>query len=440
MTIMGSGDGVRIGPQMLARFAVAVVLTGVGAGLGGAALTLLLHLVQHFAFGYTENTFLIGVERASGQRRVLVMIGAGLVAGGGWWALRRYLTPVPRVHAAIEDDTVRLPLLPVTLDAALQIVVVALGASLGREGAPRQFGAAVGARIAERAGLRPDQRRLLLACGAGAGLAAVYNVPVGGGLFTLEVLLASTRIRAVICAFATSVIATAVAWTVLPNRPTYNVLPASLSATIVVWALVAAPLLTVAGMGFVRLTTWAASHRPRGWRMPVAALVVFTLLGLLSVEYPQLLGNGKGPAQIAFDGRLSWATLIALVLLKPVVTAACLRSGAVGGRLTPAVATGGLLGAGTGKAWLLLWPGAPVGHFAVIGAAAFVAVTLSAPITAVVLVFEFTHAGFALLLPMVIAVGVATAITRRFEHRKRKAERPFSTDQGGYQHVTPVKE
>jgi H+/Cl- antiporter ClcA len=419
MISMGGREEIRSHPPTLLRFGLAVITTGVGAGVGGAALTLLLHLVQHFAFGYTEDTFLIGVERATGERRILVMVAAGFVAGAGWYALRRYAKPVPRVHDAIENDQVRFALLPVTLDAALQIVVVALGASLGREGAPRQFGAAVGARIAERAGLRPDQRRLLLACGAGAGLAAVYNVPLGGGLFTLEVLLASLRLRTVVCAFATSFIATAVAWTVLPNRPTYKVLPASLSATIVVWALLAAPLLAFAGMGFVRLTTWAAKNRPQGWHMPAATVIVFSLLGVLAVAYPQLLGNGKGPAQIAFDGRLSWGTLVALVLLKPLVTAACLRSGAVGGRLTPAVATGALLGAGTGKAWLLLWPGAPIGHFAVVAAAAFVTVTLDAPVTAVVLVFEFTHAGFALLLPMVLAVAVATGITRQLSQRKR---------------------
>jgi H+/Cl- antiporter ClcA len=429
---MSAIDEVRSRPQMLVRFGLAVALTGIGAGVSGAALTLLLHLVQHFAFGYTEDTFLTGVERASGLRRILVLTGAGVVAGAGWWALRRYAPWVPRVHDAVGDDRVRLPLLPVALDAALQIVVVALGASLGREGAPRQLGAALGAWIAEHTGLSADQRRILLACGAGAGLAAVYNVPLGGGLFTLEVLLVSLRLRAIVCAFATSAIATVVAWSVLPNRPTYTVLPATLSASIVVWSMLAAPLIAVGGMGFFKLTTWAARHRRLGWRLPASTVVVFGLLGVLSVAYPQLLGNGKGPAQIAFDGRLSWATLVALVLLKPLVTAACLGSGAVGGRLTPAVATGALLGAGTGKAWLLLWPGARVGQFAVVAAAAFVAVTLKAPVTALTLVFEFTHAGFALLLPMALAVGIATAVTRAVEpHWNQKAKRLINAEAAG---------
>ena len=103
--------------------------------------------------------------------------------------------PIPRIPDALGSRKVRLPVIWVTLDAALQIIVVALGASLGREGAPRQFGAAVGAWLSERTGVSFQQRKLLLACGAGAGLAAVYNVPIGGALFTLEVLLSSIALR-----------------------------------------------------------------------------------------------------------------------------------------------------------------------------------------------------------------------------------------------------
>ncbi len=398
-----------------ARFAVCLVLTGVGAGVGGAALTLLLHAVQHAAFGYTEDTFLIGVEHASAERRVVVMSFAGLVAGGGWWALRRYGPPIPRIPDALGSRKVRLPVVWVTLDAALQIIVVALGASLGREGAPRQFGAAVGAWLSQRTGLSLQQRKIVLASGAGAGLAAVYNVPIGGALFTLEVLLVTIALPAVVSAFVASSLATVIAWAVLPNRPAYVVFPVSTTGTVLVWALLAAPLMGATGLLFVRLTGWAGKHRPTGWRLPISTFVVFTAIGLLAVPYPQLLGNGKGPAQLAFDGTLPWSTLVALLLLKPIVTAACLRSGATGGRLTPAVATGALLGAVTGKAWLLLWPGSRIEEFAIVAAAGFLAVTLSAPVTAVALIIEFTDTGVALLIPMIIAVILSTVTARAID-------------------------
>jgi H+/Cl- antiporter ClcA len=340
---------------------------------------------------------------------------AGLVAGGGWYALRRYASPIPRIPDALGSRSVRLPFFSVTLDSALQIIVVALGASLGREGAPRQLGAAVGAWLSERSAVSLRQRKILLACGAGAGLAAVYNVPVGGALFTLEVLLVTISWDAVLSAAVASGIATVIAWTVLPNRPTYNVLPVSTTGTVLVWSLLAAPLLGAAGLGFVRLTRWAGQHRPTGWRLLLSTFVVFTAIGLLAIPYPQLLGNGKGPAQVAFDGTLPWSTLVALLLLKPLATTACLRSGATGGRLTPAVATGALFGALTGKAWLLLWPGSRIEEFAIVAAAGFLAVTMSAPLTAIALILEFTHIGAGLLVPILIAVIVSTVTARAAE-------------------------
>ncbi len=400
-----------------------MALTGLGAGVGGALLTLLLHGVQHLAFGYTENTFLFGVERAPGIRRLLMLILAGVIAGGGWYALRRWLKPVPRLADALHDAPERVPYLPLILDSLLQIVVVALGASLGREGAPRQFGAAAGDWLSRRAGLTAERRHILLACGAGSGLAAVYNVPFGGALFSIEVLLGSAALRCVVPALLTSAIATAVAWSVLPNEPTYHLREVSLSGTLTTWAIVAAPLIGLFAAGFQRLTNLAMSHRPTGWRMPPTVLVAFTALGAASIAYPALLGNGKGPAQLAFDGDVGWWTLIGLVLLKPLFTAACLGAGATGGRLTPAVATGALAGALTGKIWLLMWPGANLTEFAIIAATAFLAVTLDAPITAIALILEFTHAGASLLVPTLLAVGIATGTAWSVSEHRRPAIR-----------------
>lgn len=412
----------RLRASSRTAFWVAVMLTGVGAGVGGAALTLLLHLVQHLAYGYTEDTFLIGVERASGLRRVLAMALAGLIAGLGWWMLRRYAPPTPSVSETMEHSTRRLPYSALSIDAILQIVIVALGASLGREGAPRQIGSAAGGWLSQYARLPADEARILLACGAGAGLAAVYNVPLGGALFTLEVLLASAGIRQIGAAVITSGLATVVAWAVLPNRPTYLVSGSSIATSVVVWALVAGAVIGLAGNAFIRLTNYAAEHSAHGRSLLFTPLLVFTSLGALAVAYPQLLGNGKGPAQLSFDGTLSWATLAPLVILKPLATAACLGSGAKGGRLTPAVATGALLGAVMGKAWILVWPGARIQDFAIVAAAAFLAVTMRAPITATVLIFEFTHASLGLLLPAVLAVAIATASTRRIDGSRQSTE------------------
>src|SRR6266481_7041618 len=95
--------------------------------------------------------------------------------------------------------------------AILQIVTVGLGSPLGREVAPRELGAALTTKLSARANLTPEGTRIMIACGAGAGLAAVYNVPLGGALFTLEVLLGPFSLPSSAAALATCVISTLVA-------------------------------------------------------------------------------------------------------------------------------------------------------------------------------------------------------------------------------------
>jgi len=402
--------------EVPARLAVTVVLTGVAAGAGGAALTLVLHLVQHLAYGYTGDTFLTDVQHASGARRVLAVTAGGALAGSGWWALRRFTSANTSVTTALDQPARGLPVPATTADALLQIVAVGAGASLGREAAPRQLGATTAGWLARRAGLDLDQQRTLLACGAGAGLAAVYNVPLGGAVFTLEVLLVSAALRHVIPAVLTAAIATAVAWPVVTDQPTYLVPAYHQNAAIMVWSVLLGPVAGLVGLGFARLTL--TTRPPTGWRLVVAVTLGFAVVGVAAVPYPQLLGNGKGPAQLAFAGALSVPTAAALLVLKPLATAACLRSGAAGGLLTPALATGALLGALTGRTWALLWPGSPTAAFAVVGAAAVLAAAQRAPLAAIVLTIEFTHTGSALLVPTMLAVGGAALTAHLLPRRE----------------------
>jgi H+/Cl- antiporter ClcA len=397
---------------------IATVATGVAAGVSGAAITLLLHLVQHLAFGYTENTFLIGVERASPLRRILATSIGGALAGTGWWLHRRRIRAADvSVTHALRDVEPRLPVGHTTLDAVLQVLAVGVGGSLGREGAPRQVGAAVSAWLGERVGVTVAQRRVLLACGAGAGLAAVYNVPFGGAAFTLETLLASAALADVTPAVVTALIATVVAWPVLSNVPTYTVPHGHLHTPLLVWSVLLGPVAGVCGVLFVRLMNAARRHAVTGWRIPIAVTIVFGVLGAAAAAYPELLGNGKGQAQVALAGTIALSLSAALVVLKPLATAACLRAGAIGGLLTPALATGAALGACTGRLWTMLWPGATVAEYAVVAAAALLAVTQRAPVTGIVLTLEFVGGDLALVVPMVLAVSLGTATAWYLDRR-----------------------
>ncbi|WP_419689357.1 chloride channel protein [Burkholderia theae] len=405
-----------------ARVAVVTILTGVGAGLGGMLLALLLHAIQHVAYGYSvahvigTESFLTGVTGADPLRRLAVLIVCGIVAGGGWWALYRYGRPLVSIRRAVRAADPRMPFVSTTIHALLQIVTVALGSPLGREVAPREIGSLLAGRLAHRAGLTPDDCRLMVACGAGAGLAAVYNVPLGGAIFVLEVLLGTFELRALIVAVVTSAIAAAVAWIGLGNEHQYTVPAFALSTPLVAWSIVCGPLFGFAAYGFVRLTTRARANAPKDWRLPVFAFVNFAVIGVLAMWLPQLLGNGKGPASLGFDGTLTIGLAAALLVLKVLIEAGSLRAGAEGGLLTPGLANGALFGVVLGGLWSLVWPGASIGGCALVGATAFLAASMQMPITAVVLLLEFTRADHDSLVPMLLAVA-GSLVAYRFAQR-----------------------
>jgi H+/Cl- antiporter ClcA len=393
------------------RLLAVTVGVGIGAGLGGMLLALLLHLIQHLAFGYSpgaivsQESFLQGVSAAGPLRRVLVLALCGALAGFGWWAVYHFGKPLVSIAKAVKSDDPRMPLGSTTAHALLQIITVALGSPLGREVAPREIGALFAGWLAHRAGLNVRESRIMLACGAGAGLAAVYNVPLGGALFVLEVLLASFSWTAAMPALLSATIATVVAWWGLGNQPQYVVPHYALSAALLSWAAVAGPLFGLAAYGFAKLTSAARARAPRDWQLPLLSIINFSAIGLLSIQFPELLGNGKGPAQVGFDSNLSIGLAGMLLVLKVIITGGVLRGGAEGGLLTPGLSNGALLAIVLGGCWNMLWPGTPLGAFAIIGAAAFLASSMRMPLTAAVLLFEFTGVEHDFLLPMLLAIA-----------------------------------
>ena len=394
------------------RFWVLVVGVGVGAGLGGAALIELLRAVQHLAWSYDSGSFLGAVEQTSDAQRVLVLAIGGVVAGVGAVLLAHHSPG--EVSEALWLRRARVPFWASVARGVHSIVIVGLGASLGREAAPQQFGAAVASGLSDWAQLPEWQRRLLVACGAGAGMAAVYNVPLGGALFALEVLLGTLTLPLVLPALATSLIATAVAWIALPTAPTYNISTYPVSASEIVWAVIVGPIAGLAAIAWIRLIARAHSMRPSGWMRVAAPIGVFTALGVLAIEYPELLGNGKPVVQLELVGSVSVGLLAALLVLKPLVTAACLGSGAPGGLFTPTLTYGVLLGGLLGEGWVQIWPGTPVGSYAIIGGAAVLAASMQGPLAAVVLMLELTHHADALMVPILLAVVEATVLARLF--------------------------
>ncbi|MCU1528204.1 MAG: chloride channel protein [Frondihabitans sp.] len=402
----------------LARLVAVTVLVGIGSGLSGLVVSFLLHGLEHITYGFGDGHFLDDLQTPSNGLRVGALFLAGVLGGFGWWALRRWGTKVVPVEAAVEGK--RMPVLSSLWNVALQIVIVGLGASIGREVAPRELAALVAQWVTRNTGVTARETKILVACGAGAGLAAVYDVPLGGAVFAIEILLAEISIATVLPALATSAIAALVARLVTSGSPLYDVRPLHLSPSLLVWSLLAGPVLGFAALGFLVLAKWATAHRPKGWTILIIMPAVFTGVGVLSIWFPQILGNGRALGQLGLTGTAPLGFIALVVIVKTLSTVGTIGAGAAGGTLTPSLALGAGLGAVLGGVWLLAWPGSDISAFAFVAAAAFLAASMKAPLTALVLVLEFTGQGTALLVPALLAIGGSVAVNYMVGRRQQR--------------------
>jgi H+/Cl- antiporter ClcA len=406
-----------------ADFFCAVIIVGLLAGVAGLATTSLLRFIEHLTYHYTFGSLLQGVAASSPIRRAVgPMIGGGL-AGLGWWVLRSRTEVAPLAAAVAHRERIRL--LPFSFDAALQVLVVGSGASLGREVAPRQFALAL-ANLATGwlKRLTDREREILLACAAGAGLGAVYAVPLGGALFTLRIMLKSWHPRAVGAALITSSLAVAVSSFVTHDQPNLRWPNPDVSYRLIAYALALAPLALVIGLVFNRIMGWAGERTPRSWLLIPAIAGAGLLVGVCSRWWPELPGNGRSILNLILGDGMTLKTAAEVLVLKLLVTATFLRAGARGGLFTPALATG----AAAGTLFVLTINAIAGTQFrvpaiALAGSAGVLAITQRAPLWAAIFVWELARPPLWLLLVFLVA-ALSTYGLRLLVERSRKLLRP----------------
>jgi len=400
------------------RFWLLVATTGAAAGAGAALLVEILAFVQALAWPHASGDVLEGARSAGVLRTLLVtglagaLVAAVSLSTGG---------PVgghgtAGILEAIWLKAGRFPLGRALLRGLLTIVVVGLGAPLGREGAVMSAGAGAGSALASVAALPDPKRRVLVACGAAAGIAAAYDVPIGGALFGLEVLLGSFALELLGPIVVASVTATAVSRILLATHPAYAIPEYHLGRPAgILGFLAVAPLLGLASALLVlaveKSAVWSARAEGRRWA-PLLPLGAMLATGALALRFPEILGNGYETVDGALRGRIALPLLLALPLLKLVAMAATSGAGVPGGMFTPSLFFGALLGGAFGELVHAAIPGsAPPGAYALVGMASVLAGTTHATVSSVVIIFEMTR-DWGVVLPLLLACAVAAQTSR----------------------------
>ncbi len=277
------------------------------------------------------------------------------------------------------------------------------GASVGREGPVVHIGSAVGSSIAQLLRLSPEWRRVFLACGAAAGIAATFNAPMAGMLFAAEIILVDFQVSYLSHIAISSVTATVVSHYFLGSLPTFDVPPFTLVSygEIALYGLLGIVAGLVAIL-FIRSVDWVEEfwlrlRVPAYLRPALAGIAV----GAIALGWPEVLGVGYHSINLVLTAEIALQAMVAVLACKLLATAISAGSGFSGGIFAPALVMGSLVGGMFGWIAHLLFPAATAGfsEYGLVGMGAVVAGTTLAPITAIFTIFELTY-NFEIILPL----------------------------------------
>lgn len=301
--------------------------------------------------------------------------------------------------------------------AVTAALTIGSGGSTGREGPIAQIGAAIGSAAGQW--LRVSERNMviLVACGAGAGIAATFNAPLAGAVFALEVILNRYDTTTLGYVLISSVCGALVARALMGNHPAFLIPSYDLvhPLELLLYAILglAAALVSVL---FIRVLYWIEDLFDKlpglpEWLRPAFGGILF---GLIGIFLPQTLGRGEKVMGLVMQGRLDSLWFLALLCgAKLMTTSITLGSGGSGGVLFPSMFIGACLGGSLGSLFQSLFYGITAGSgvYAVVGMGALFAGTNQAPVTAILMLLEMTR-DYRIILPIMLCCGISTLLSR----------------------------
>ena len=390
------------------------LVAGAGAGLIGAIFRLSLEEADRF-----RNTLIARAHDHESLGFLLITAGAAAAVAFAAWLARRFSpyasgSGIPHVEAALNEEVPPAPPRLIAAKFCGGLLAIGSGLALGREGPSVQMGAVIAHHVGKIAGRGSSDRRMLLAAGAGAGLAVAFNAPIAGAIFVLEELVGRFDTRIAIAALGASTTAILVARLFLGDAPDFQVARVAYPAA-ATWPLFVA-LGAIAGLAATLynrtlLGAISVAQRLGHWPVELRAAVIGAAVGALAWLAPGLVGGGDQITQRALSGEAILTVIPLAFLLRFGLGAVSYAAATPGGLFAPMLVLGAQLGLFFGAICRIAFPdvGIEPGAFAVVGMAAFFTGVVQAPVTGIVLVVEMT-AAFTTFLPMLGACFAAMLV------------------------------
>jgi len=402
---------ILFGHEDLASIVFWAALVGFCGSLASVAFRESIHGLEKLFTGESGSLLHAASDQLWWHRALIPVIGgllAGLVLHMAGRALRSSRA-IDYMEAVLVGDG-RIGFRATIANSFSSLLTIASGGSIGREGPMVQLAAMLGSKIGLLSRAPIPRLRLMVACGAAAGIASAYNAPISGALFVSEIVLGSTAMESFGPLVVASVTASATTRQLLGYGPVFEVPHVVFASN---WELGFYVLLGIAlghlAPSFLTMLdvsrAWFKSWRvPIYWRLGLGGLIV----GLISIAVPQVWGNGYSVVGNILSGELVGAWLVAILAAKILATSSTVGSGAVGGVFTPTLFIGCAVGSLFGGALHSALPTmtSEPAAYALIGMGAFLAATTHAPLTSILMMFEMTL-DYQIVLPLMLACVTA---------------------------------
>lgn len=401
---------------------ILAVIIGLLGGLGNYAFRKMIEFVHWGVFEQSEHLFGYSLEEWSLTRIAVVLcpaVGGLLVIPLWYWFGKDLKGGFSGFLEKVNLRGAKLQLRPIFTRGFGSAITIGTGGSAGQEGPIAMIGGAIGSQFGQLFKMSGDRLKVLVACGAAAGVAATFNAPIAGVFFAQEiVLLSSFELSSFTSIVIASGMATVVSRALLGNVPE---LYAPVYLVNSYWELLLYVLLGLL-IGLLATlfidTHFRIKDKFSELKIPKLAkpLLGGLLVGIIGIGFPQVFGNGYEFMESVLLGNQTWYLLAALVLIKAVATSITLGSGLPGGLFAPCLYLGAVAGGAFGHVAVKLFPQTPLapGAYALVGMGAFLSAATHAPMTSIFLLFEITDS-YEVIVPIMLTCVIGTAIARHFK-------------------------